>query len=151
MQEGYSARPTGQTRLARREYKLRFDDTLTTVFAQPVSDPGAKAAVWMQIVDILAQDRGTISPDMRDKALARVVELRGAVAPEHRRSAAAAVAFQCESKELVSLFGCDRPSIAAPIMSSARLSDAEWEEVLPGLPSPSRALLRQRKDLSPDV
>jgi len=137
--------------LARREYKLRFDDTLTTVFAQPVSDPGAKAAVWMQIVDILAQDRGTISPDMRDKALARVVELRGAVAPEHRRSAAAAVAFQCESKELVSLFGCDRPSIAAPIMSSARLSDAEWEEVLPGLPSPSRALLRQRKDLSPDV
>jgi signal transduction histidine kinase len=130
---------------------LRFDDTLTTVFAQPVSDPGAKAAVWMQIVDILAQDRGTISPDMRDKALARVVELRGGVAPEHRRSAAAAVAFQCESKELVSLFGCDRPSIAAPVLSSARLSDADWEDVLPGLPSPSRALLRQRKDLSPDV
>lgn len=130
---------------------MRFDDTLTTVFAQPVSDPGAKAAVWMQIVDILAQDRGTISPDMRDKALARVVELRGGVAPEHRRSAAAAVAFQCESKELVSLFGCDRPSIAAPVLSSARLSDADWEDVLPGLPSPSRALLRQRKDLSPDV
>lgn len=130
---------------------MRFDDTLTTVFAQPVSDPGAKAAVWMQIVDILAQDRGTISPDMREKALVRVVELRGGVALEHRRSAAAAVAFQCESKELVSLFGCDQPLIAAPVMASARLRDAEWEEVLPGLPSPSRALLRQRKDLSPHV
>jgi signal transduction histidine kinase len=130
---------------------LRFNDTLTTVFAQPVSDPGAKAAVWMQIVDILAQDRGSISPDMREKALVRVVELRDAVSAEHRSNAAVAVAFQCESKELVSLFGCDQPLIAAPVMASARLRDAEWEEVLPGLPSPSRALLRQRKDLSPNV
>lgn len=130
---------------------MRFDDTLTTVFAQPVDDPGAKAAVWMQIVDILAQDRGTISPELREKALARVLELRGAVAAEHRKSAAGAVAFQCESKELVSLFGGDRPSVSAPVMLSAKLSDEDWAEVLPGLASPSRALLRQRKDLSPDV
>lgn len=130
---------------------MRFDDTLTTVFAQPVHDPGAKAAVWMQIVDILAQDRGTISPDLREKALARALELRGAVAAEHRKSAAAAVAFQCESKDLVSLFGGDRAPICAPVMLSAKLSDEDWAEVLPGLASPSRALLRQRKDLSPDV
>jgi hypothetical protein len=130
---------------------LRFDDTLTTVFAQPVDDPGAKAAVWMQIVDILAQDRGTISPDMREKALARALELRGDVAAEHRKSAAIAVAFQCESKELVSLFGGDSASISAPVMLSAKLRNADWEEILPILASPSRVLLRQRKDLSPDV
>ncbi len=137
--------------MAKRELELRFDDTLTTVFAQPVKDPGAKAAMWMQIVDILAQDRGTISADLREKALARVVELRESVAAEHRASAAAAVSFQCQSKELVALFGSDSAAIAAPVMASAKLRDAEWEEILPSLPSPARALLRLRKDLSPDV
>lgn len=134
-----------------KRVKLRFDDTLTTVFAQPVNDPGAKAAVWVQIVDILAQDRGTISAEMREQALSRAVELRDTVSAEHRASAAAAVAFQCQSKELVSLFGSDAPYIAAPVMKSAALPDQAWEDILPGLPSPSRALLRERKDLSLDV
>ncbi len=130
---------------------MRFDDTLTTVFAQPVNDPGAQAAVWMQIVDILAQDKGTISPELRDQALARVVELRGSVPAQHRASAAAAVAFQCQSKELVALFGSDSAAIAAPVLMSATLDDDAWEDILPTLPTPSRALLRQRKDLSAEV
>lgn len=126
---------------------MRFDDTLTTVLAQPVDDIGAKTAVWMQIVDILAQDKGTISPELRVEAMARVTDLREAISPEGRRSAAQAVAFQCRSKELVRLFGMDVPMVAAPVLRSAQLSAANWEDVLPALPSPSRALLRERRDL----
>lgn len=148
--DGYF-RHTKRAEEAERESSLRFDDTLTTVLAQPVNDTGAKAAVWMQIVDILAQDKGTLSPHLRTEALARVTSLRDAISPEARRSAAAAVSFQCRSKELVKLFGSDVPSVAAPVLHSAKLSAAEWEDILPQLPSPSRALVRQRRDLSPEV
>ncbi|RJT26439.1 sensor histidine kinase [Chakrabartia godavariana] len=130
---------------------MRFDDTLTTVLAQQTDDVGGAAAVWMQIVDILAQDKGTISPDLRARALLRVEELREKVPQPHRRSAAAAVAFQCQSAELVALFGRDVPQVAAPVLQAARLSVAEWEDILPGLSAPSRALLRERRDLPVQV
>lgn len=130
---------------------MRFDDTLTTVLSQPVPDTGAKAAVWMQIVDILAQDKGTISPALRHDALDMMARLRDSVPREIRQSAATAVAFQCRSKELVVLFGSDAPAVAAPVLHSAQLTIAEWEDVLPKLTSPSRALVRQRRDLPPEV
>lgn len=130
---------------------MRFDDTLTTVLAQRADDAGATSAVWMQIVDILAQDKGTISEALRSQALARVDAMRDGIPLDHRRSAAAAAAFQCQSKELVALFGRDVPQVAAPIMRAARLPVAAWEEILPTLSAPSRALLRERRDLPSDV
>ena len=130
---------------------MRFDDTLTTVLAQPADEAGATSAVWMQIVDILAQDKGTISDALRHEALARIEAMRSAVPIVHRQSAAVAAAFQCHSKELVAWFGREVPQVAAPILRSARLSVDDWKEILPALSGPSRALLRERRDLPTEV
>lgn len=130
---------------------MRFDDTLTTVIGTPVDNPGAKAAVWMQIVDILAQDRGTIDPGLRETAVSKVTEWRDEIPAATRLVAAKAVSFHCQSPALVALFGGDQPAIAAPVLNTARLSVAQWEELLPKLPLPSRALLRERRDLPTDV
>src|SRR5215218_3625065 len=37
---------------------LRFDDMLATLLAQPAPTPEARAILWRQVVDVLAQGRG---------------------------------------------------------------------------------------------
>lgn len=126
---------------------MRFDDTLTTVLTRPAGDGAGLASVWAQIVDILAQDRGTISASNRAEAMARVHALRAEIPEDARRATAEAIAYQCRSAELVQLFGSDKPSIAAIVLKGARLTPGQWADIIPTLPTPSRALLRQRRDL----
>lgn len=105
----------------------------------------------MQIVDILAQDRGTVDPDLRDSALTKATDWRDDIPVETRLTAAKAASFHCQSPALVALFGGDQPAVAAHVLNAARLFAPQWEEILPTLPSPSRALLRERRDLPSDV
>ncbi|MFD2502164.1 hypothetical protein ACFSTI_29480 [Rhizorhabdus histidinilytica] len=37
---------------------MRFDDMLATLLAQPAPTPEARAILWRQVVDVLAQGRG---------------------------------------------------------------------------------------------
>lgn len=130
---------------------MRFDDTLKTVLAMPTGDVGAKVAVWMQVVDILAQDRGTLDPALREQGHSRAQDWRDSVPENVRQSAARSVGHGCRSADLVALFGSDKPAIAAPMLKAARLTTAEWEWVIPALPTASRALLRERRDLPVEV
>lgn len=130
---------------------MRFDDTLKTVLAMPTEDVGAKAAVWMQVVDILAQDRGTLDPALRDQAYSTAQAWRDSVPENVRRSAAQSVGYACRSADLVALFGADKPMIAAPVLKATQLTTVEWEWVIPALPTASRALLRERRDLPVEV
>ena len=130
---------------------VRFDDRLLTILGYPTSDVGAKAAVWTQIVDILAQDREHLSSAMRESALATLTKLRPDV-PDHRRLASSvSIAGRQLSADIVALFASDAPMIAAPIITRAPLSDSDWLSLIPGLPTASRALLRERRDLTPSV
>jgi len=130
---------------------VRFDDTLKTVLAMPTDDVGAKAAVWMQVVDILAQDKGTLDPALREQAHARAQDWRDSIPDAIRQSAARSLGYACRSADLVALFGSDRAAIAAPVLKGAHLTTVEWEWVIPALPTASRALLRERRDLPVEV
>src|SRR3569623_3550697 len=62
----------------------------------------------------------------------------------------AGVADSCQSPSaVVGLCGEDEPAIAAPVLSTARLSADEWVALIPALPPASRSLLRHRRDLPP--
>jgi hypothetical protein len=130
---------------------VRFDDMLSTVFAQSTDETGAMTAAWSQTIDILAQGRGANDPSQRLEAFAKLRTLRPQVPVERRRAAAAALASRPLPVDVVAFFGSDAPVVAAPLIMTARLSDAEWADVLPRLPLPSRALLRERRDLSATV
>jgi hypothetical protein len=132
-------------------FTVRFDDRLSTLLHYPTPDSGAKTAVWTQIVDVLAQDRGALSPELRGSALSKLAELRGDVPDRRRLASAVSVAGQSMPADLVAVFAADLPAVAAPVLTRAQLSDAEWSALLPTLPMPSRALLRQRRDLSPII
>ena len=128
---------------------MRFDDRLLTLMRYPTPDVGAKAAVWTQIVDVMAQDRNSLSPELRATALSKLDELRGDVPDRRRLACAVSIAGRALAVDLVALFAADIPAVAAPILTRAQLSDAQWADLLPTLPMPSRALLRERRDLSP--
>jgi signal transduction histidine kinase len=130
---------------------VRFDDMLATTFAQPTDDQGALVAAWMQTVDILAQGRSSINLVQRREAFVRLSQLRAKVPVERRRIVAASLASRPLPLDVVAFFGADAPVVAAPLIKSVHLSTEEWQEILPRLPLPTRALLRERRDLPTSV
>ncbi len=126
---------------------MRFDDTIATVLAQPFDRPDRRAAIWRQLVDLLAQRR----PDPDDAEVARAYALlrdgRAAIDPTLRRQAARALAGRAVAPDLLAFFAEDSPSIAAPLIAEARLDRAAWLALLPRLGPAARALLRHREDL----
>jgi hypothetical protein len=126
---------------------VRFDDRLVTMLNYPAEDAGAKAAIWMQIVDLLAQDRGAITPPIKARALTRLGEWQAQIPERRRLASAVSVAGINMAPELVALFAGDTPSIAAPILLRATLSDAEWRTIIRDCPPASRSLLRERRDI----
>ncbi len=126
---------------------LRFDDRLSTILNSPATDPLAKAAVWTQIVDLLAQGHDKISAHSRAEAYVRLEDMRAAVPERRRLAAAVTIAGQPLDAQLVSFFAQDVPQVAAPILSRARLSGGSWRDIIVHTPQASRALLRERRDL----
>ncbi|MEQ1549312.1 MAG: histidine kinase dimerization/phospho-acceptor domain-containing protein [Chakrabartia sp.] len=130
---------------------MRFDDMLATVYAHPTNDSGAVSAAWMQIVDILAQDRGSISPSSKENAFAKLTHMRAQVPLARRRATAQSLAGRAISSDLLRFIAADVPLVAAPVLLSAEMDDEDWAEIIPTLSPPSRALLRERRELSASV
>jgi signal transduction histidine kinase len=105
----------------------------------------------MQTVDILAQGRSSINLVQRRDAFERLSQLRAKVPVERRRIVAASLASRPLPLDVVAFFGADAPVVAAPLIKSVQLSTDDWQEILPRLPLPTRALLRERRDLPTSV
>lgn len=124
---------------------------ITTVLAQPSDRPDRRAAQWRQLVDLLAQHRGAAEGGEIDRAFAFLREHRTDVGESVRRDSARALAGLPVNPDLLLFFSEDDPAIAAPILGGARLTSAEWQQVLPRLGPTARALVRHRRDLTPEV
>ena len=126
---------------------VRFDDRLITILNYPVADAGGRAAVWVQIVDLLAQDRGQMSASIREAALERLAEWRTSVVERRRLASAVAIAGKELPRDLVAFFASDTSVVAAPILVRAQLNGEDWAAIIPAFPPSSRALVRERRDL----
>lgn len=126
---------------------MRFDDTLETVLAADLDTPFGVQSAWRQIVDLIGRRR--VAADAR--AMATLRSIRGRVAPAVRAASARALEFANPPAPLVRLFALDDIAVALPVLRSARLSSAEWVQLLPELAPAARAVLRNRRDLSPVV
>jgi His Kinase A (phospho-acceptor) domain len=126
---------------------LRYNDRLTTALAVPGRDAAVRAAMWVQIADLLAQDGEEIVPEQRDAALARLKEWRGDVPVRRRLASSVSLAGRSLGPRLVQAFADDVPQVAAPVLARALLSGSEWSAIVASFPPASRALLRERRDL----
>ena len=130
---------------------VRFDDMLATVLAQPTTSEAARSAKWRQLIDLLAQSRVEAQGDKVDEALAYLRDHRDDLQPAQRKEVAHSLAGRRVSPLLLRFFGEDHPSIATPVMGSARLSADQWLDLLPTMSMTARALLRHRRDLDSEV
>ena len=122
---------------------MRFDDSLDTVLNADTETPFGAQTTWRQLTDLVARRRGLDSGE----AIVRLRMIRGRVPAPVRAASARGVAFADPPLDLVRLFAEDEPAIAAPVLAVARMSEAEWQALIPALPATSRALLRHRRDL----
>lgn len=126
---------------------MRFDDRLDTLLKQSAPDREAKAALWVQIADIVSQEGNRLSSAQQDAAFERLRAWREQVPAARRRATSLTLSSYPVSPEMVDLFAQDSPQVAAPLLLNAQLPDAEWVRMIPGWPPTSRALVRQRRDL----
>ena len=130
---------------------MRFDDRLSTLLAQPAENTAAKVVVWAQIADVMTQESSFLPPDLCEAGYARLRLWRDIVPAERRRMTATALSYHAMSDEMVDFFAQDIARIAAPVLTRAKLSEADWVRLIPGWPATSRALLRERRDLPPEA
>ncbi|MEA3041981.1 MAG: hypothetical protein QOC65_1470, partial [Sphingomonadales bacterium] len=73
------------------------------------------------------------------------------IALAHRQQVARSLAGRPVEPRMVAFFAEDHVSVAQPLVAGARLSAAEWLELLPALSPTARGLLRHRRDLDSEV
>ena len=130
---------------------MRFDDRIATVMALPATQASARAAKWRQLVDLLAQLGDEETSDEVDLALDWLQDHREDIEVSTRQEIARSLAGRNISPLLFRFFAEDSPSIAAPLIASARLTAKQWVDLLPVLTQTSRSLIRNRRDLDPSV
>ena len=78
---------------------------LDTVFAQPASGQGALDGVWLQIVDLLAQNQTKITPDRRGIAFGKLSEIKSRVTVKSRIQSSTSVAEHGPGEDMVAFLG----------------------------------------------
>ena len=125
----------------------RFDAMLATAMSLTDHDASARAAIWRQIVDIVAQGGDRLSAEARELAFARLEHLRPHIGEGERRRSAASLAGRTRDAMIARLFAEDQPAVAAPFVARVMLSDEDWLALISDMPPATRNILRNRRDL----
>lgn len=130
---------------------------LATLLAQPAPTAEARAIIWRQVVDVLAQGRGHhVDDPLVDAPRAMdaynfLRSMRPEIPLTVRQSAGRALVGRRVPPELIVLFAEDLPYIAAPALGGALLYEDQWLTLLPRLSPSARNLLRNRRDLGGEI
>lgn len=116
--------------LARERFAfLRYDDRLATVLDQPAADPRGRAVQWRQLVELVARGQGEASPELTDRALARIAGLMEELPADILAATARAIAGAAVPAELVALFAARGAAVSAALVTAADLDLAGWRAV----------------------
>ena len=130
---------------------MYVDDRLATVLRARVGGSFAAVTQFRQLVDLL----GTLPSDARgsqvDAAWARLAEVSADVPVEDRAAALREPGLRLRSSRLIAELARTGAPVASAALSAAKLSEAQWLDLVPALPVQIRGLVRQRTDLGPKV
>lgn len=130
---------------------MRFDDRLETALRQADDSEHGAVAKWQQLVDILAQNPLNFDFEYVAAGLRKVKEFLPSVPPAIREQCVLSLDGRIQSPPLVLLLAGDAPRVAAAAVNGAKLSDTEWAEIIPAMPTRARGFLRNRSDLGPET
>jgi signal transduction histidine kinase len=126
---------------------LRFDDRLETALRQAGDNGASLSSKWQQLVDLLAQNPADFDVLAVAAGLAQARELLPSVPLMQRLECVNGLNGRIRSAPLVQLLSSDVAPVAAAAIAGARLSDREWADIIPHLPTRARGFLRNRSDL----
>lgn len=130
---------------------MRFDDRLATVLRFDPGTSQGRAAIWRQMLDMLAQSGDLMTEAAVARGLSALAMLRDQVPVEIRMMSARAVAARCRCAPLAVFLAHEAPAIAVTFLDRALLDEAKWLSILPDLGPLGRSRLRGREDLPPSV
>ncbi len=132
---------------------MRFNDLTATVLAVRPDTPGAKAILWRQCIDLLAQlDRGDAHPgheDAADELSDRLITLRGEVPTAVKLASIRELGARLRSERLARLLLEDESAVVVATMRTVRLGDEDLARLIAGAGPLARSILRGRTDLGP--
>ncbi|MDP3782531.1 MAG: sensor histidine kinase, partial [Sphingopyxis sp.] len=120
---------------------------IATILRQAPADRRASIAAWRQLSDILAQRGNQLRDEDIRRSLHALAVLRPRVPEAVRRDCARAIAKHGRFAPLVALYANDVPAVAAIMLRSAQLSEADWLAMLPATSAMARSVLAGRTDL----
>ncbi|WP_294273124.1 hypothetical protein [uncultured Sphingomonas sp.] len=126
---------------------MRFDDSLATILSADTATPFGAQTAWRQLIDLISRGRVPADPPM----LARLAELRAAVAEGVRVASARILSSGHPPAALVGFFAQDTMAVAATVLRNVELADDDWLGILPNLTPRTRSILRHRRNLSETV
>ena len=131
--------------------RMYVDDRLATVLRARVGGSFAAVTQFRQLVDLL----GTLPSEARgeqvDAAWARLAEVSAEIPVEDRAAALREPGLRLRSSRLIAELARTGAPVASAALGAARLTEAQWLDLVPALPVQIRGLVRQRTDLGPKV
>ncbi|HZF46352.1 MAG TPA: histidine kinase dimerization/phospho-acceptor domain-containing protein, partial [Sphingomonadaceae bacterium] len=130
---------------------MQFDDRLATVLRMQTGGVRAAHTQFRQLLDLA----GSAPESTDDARLARAYDRLSALSAEIPVEIRAAMirdpGLRLRNPAFIAYLASQELPIAMAAMSNARLNEAQWEALIPALPVPVRAHLRQRADLPPAI
>ncbi|MBO9602628.1 MAG: HAMP domain-containing histidine kinase [Novosphingobium sp.] len=125
---------------------MQIDDRLATVLRMQAASERAAQTQFRQLLD-LAGSTNESDDFMLDAAYERLSALSAALPPETRAAIVREPGVRLRNPGFVAYLTSQELPVAAAAAISARLSESQWEALVPALPVEVRALLGLRRDL----
>lgn len=128
---------------------MLFDDRLATVLR--IRAPGQSLAriQYRQLLDLLGIQPSDARSESVEAAYQRLADLSATIPAPERAAILRDKAMRLRSPRLLAALCAAEPVLAEAAIDAARLSPAEWADLLPALPPAARARLGTRSDLLP--
>lgn len=126
-----------------------FDDRLDTVLRMRVSSATSARTQLRQLIDLLGSAAGNDALGGAEAGYDKLAELLELIAEEDLSRIIREPGLRLRNPHLVAWLASGSPKPAAAAMATARLSDDQWQALIPRLPIIARGFLRHRRDLPP--
>ena len=126
---------------------MQFDDRLATVLRQKASASAGARTQFRQLLDLLGRPREGRDPSLLAAARLRLESLAETISVRERAEIIREQGRRLNDPELVAHFAEGEPDVACATLSTARLTEEQWLELIPELPVRARGFMRLRRDL----
>lgn len=126
---------------------MRFDDRLATVIAMQAGSDRAARTQFRQLLDLAGSAPEGTDENQLEIAYARIGELSAVLDAGQRAEIIREPGLRLRNPGFIAFLASQEMPVASAALTTARLTDEQWQALLPALPVPVRALLRERRDL----